>query len=105
MDDSLPDIPEDRLKAFASSLDITLADVHAFLKSTGWEQAICDVCQNDNFILDVLGDLPAPVLLPAAVSAKHAKWVMAVRCNRCGNTKLLDYVFVRDWVKENRRGD
>lgn len=68
MGDSFPDIPEERLKAFASSLDIKLSDIHAFLKRTGWEQAICEVCQNDNFTLDVLGDVPAPVMLPAAAT-------------------------------------
>lgn len=104
-DDEVPEISEDKIRAFAKRLDITVNDIHRFLEAKGWDDAKCEICGHDNFALEVMDDLPAPVTLPAAVSSAHAKWVIPVRCNHCGNTKLVDFVFIRAWVKENVRGD
>lgn len=104
-DDDVPEIPEKKIRAFAEKVGVTVDQIHAFLEAKGWDKALCEVCQNDHFTLEVMGELPAPITLPAAVSSDHAKWVVPLRCNHCGNTKLVDFVFLKQWVRENHRGN
>jgi hypothetical protein len=105
MDDGVPEIPEEKISAFAEKVGVTIDQIHSFLEAKGWDNALCEICRNENFTLEVMGDLPAPVTLPAAVSPAHAKWVIPLRCNHCGNMKLVDFVFLREWVKESLSGD
>lgn len=104
MDDNVPEIPEEKIKALAGRVGVTVAEIHRFLEAKGWDKASCEICHHDNFALEVMGELPAPVTLPAAVSSAHAKWVIPLRCSHCGNLKLVDFVFLREWVKGNRNG-
>lgn len=93
MNDGVPEIPEEKIKAFAESVGITVSEIHRFFEATGWSNLQCEVCKRDDFALEVMNGLPAALTLPAAVSSKHAKWVISLRCNKCGNMKLVDYVF------------
>lgn len=105
MGDGVPEIPKEKINAFAEAVGVTASEIHRFFEATGWSTLKCEVCNQDDFALEVMDGLPAALTLPAAVSSKHAKWVMSLRCNSCGNLKLVDYMFMRSWIRTNIHGD
>ena len=97
-------IPDSVLADIKGKLGFSAADLHRFLERTEWESFHCEVCSQSSFKVSVIDERPIVFSMDVPGSPGTGYWVIAIHCEICGNVKLLNPTFVKDWLRNQSSG-
>jgi|SRR5690554_1217966 len=89
-------IPENKVKAAARRLGVTLEQMDQFFIASGWSEYKCEVCGGENFQLGLYDGHLMPLSVPTSASSNHALWVVHVTCVNCANVKFISVPRLRE---------